>query len=262
MCIKKLLILGLLSVQALSSSAFAGFLNAGGYVGSQNGEEKVDLLLKNAPGREGSFLAVFVKDLPAKNPKDDSTKGKKISLYLVDEINASSYSMTPLVVTPEGDIGVINDDPSLVISSATNSRGKSIFKIMSSNSGNDVGFSGFFEFEGKNSKLNWVSFSDGQYEIDENPNALQLSPIDPIERESTAVFLTKTLSGNFTLKEKFPSMFTLNKNKMTAIGTKMSETPNSIGIFLQKKGFLNNKTTYLHLINPKDDVDVKTFTKK
>jgi hypothetical protein len=38
-----------LAFTLLSSNAFAGFLNAGGYVGSQNGNDKVNLLLKQHP---------------------------------------------------------------------------------------------------------------------------------------------------------------------------------------------------------------------
>ncbi|MDD4972743.1 MAG: hypothetical protein PHY93_00250 [Bacteriovorax sp.] len=67
----------LLAFSILSGSAFAGFLKEGGYVGSLNGEDKVNLLLKPATGREGSYFAVLMKD------------SKKISLYLVDEINSA-----------------------------------------------------------------------------------------------------------------------------------------------------------------------------
>lgn len=52
----------LLALSVLSSSAFAGFLKEGAYLGAHNGEDKVNLLLKPAPGREGSFFAVLMKD--------------------------------------------------------------------------------------------------------------------------------------------------------------------------------------------------------
>jgi hypothetical protein len=239
----------LLLLAVISSNTYAGFLKVGGYLGSQNGEEKVNLLLKSAPGREGSFFAVLMKD------------AKKISLYLVDEINANSYAMTPLEVTKDGEIGIVNDDPSLVISSAKGTNGQDVFKIMSANSSNNAGFTGFFEFEGKQSKVNWLAIDDGQYKTDDAANALQISQIDQKEREATAVFLTKEISGTFSLREKFPSMYLINQNSVLATGTKKNQIPSAIGIFLEKKGVFS-KSVEMDLINPKNDTDIKTFTKK
>ncbi len=239
-----------LAFTLLSSNAFAaGFLKAGGYLGSHNGEEKVNLLVKPAPGRDGSFFAVLMKD------------EKKISLYLVDEINSNSYAMTPLEVTKDGEIGVINDDPSLVISSAKNDKNQSVFKIMSANSTNNVGFTGFFEFAGKASKVTWLDIDDGLYETSEAKNALQISEVDSKEREATAVFLTKELSGTFSLREKFPSMYLINQNSVLATGVKKSQIPSAIGVFLEKQKTFS-KSKEMILINPKNDTDLKTFTKK
>lgn len=239
-----------LALTVLSSSAFAGFLKEGGFQGNHNGADKVNLLLKSAPGREGSFFAVLMKD------------EKKISLYLVDEINASSYSMTPLEVTKDGEIGVVNDDPSLVISSAKNNKGVDIFKIMSANSSNNNGFTGFFEFAGKESKVSWLSIEGGEYKTEESDNALQISQVDPKEREATAVFLTKDINGTFTLREKFPAMYLINQNSVLATGTKKSQIPSAIGVFLQKKGGFGSKKVEMVLINPKNDTDLKTFSQK
>jgi hypothetical protein len=240
-----------LALTVMCTPAFsAGFLKTGGYLGSHNGEDKVNLLVKATPGREGSFFAVLMKD------------SKKISLYLVDEINSSSYSMTPLEVTRDGEIGVVNDDPSLVISSAKNNKGQDVFKIMSANSSNNAGFTGFFEFEGKSAKVQWLTIDDGEYKTSEVTNALQISQIDPKEREATAVFLTKEINGTFTLREKFPSMYLINQNSVLATGTKKNQLPSAIGVFLQKTGGWNGKTTEMILINPKNDTDLKTFTRK
>ncbi|MDD4975727.1 MAG: hypothetical protein PHY93_15325 [Bacteriovorax sp.] len=248
MNMKKLTIL--LAFSVLSTSAFAGFLKEGGYLGSQNGEEKVNLLLKPATGREGSYFAVLMKG------------SKKISLYLVDEINSNSYSMTPLEVTKDGEIGVVNDDPSLVISSAKNNKGLDVFKIMSANSSNSTGFSGFFEFGGKASKVTWLAIDDGQFKTCEAANALQISQIDPKEREATAVFLTKEINGTFTLREKFPAMYLINQNSVLATGTNKNKIPSAIGIFLENKGIFGGKSIDLLLINPKNDTDIRTFSKK
>lgn len=239
-----------LAFTVLSSNAFAGFLKEGGFLGKQNGEEKVNLLLKSAPGREGSFFAVLMKD------------AKKISLYLVDEINSNSYAMTPLEVTRDGEIGVVNDDPSLVISSAKGSNGQDVFKIMSANSSNNSGFTGFFEFEGKSSKITWLSFNDGQFKTDEASNALQISQIDQAEKEATAVFLTKEINGTFTLREKFPAMYLINQNSVLATGVQKNQIPSAIGIFLEKKGFFGGKSVDMLLINPRNDTDMKVFSKK
>jgi hypothetical protein len=239
-----------LAFTLLSSNAFAGFLNAGGYVGSQNGNDKVNLLLKAAPGREGSFFAVLMKE------------DKKISLYSVDVLNATSYSMTPLEVTADGEIGVVNDDPSLVIASAKGSKGQDVFKIMSANSGNNVGFTGFFEFDGRASKNSWLTINDGQYKSDDASNALQISEVDPVEREATAVFLTKNISGTFTLREKFPSMYLINQNSVLATGTQKNQIPSAIGIFLSKRGMFGSKTVEMLLINPKNDTDITEFDRK
>lgn len=240
----------LLALSVLSSSAFAGFLKEGAYLGAHNGEDKVNLLVKPAPGREGSFFAVLMKD------------AKKISLYMVDEINSSSYSMTPLEVTKDGEIGVVNDDPSLVISSAKNNKGQDVFKIMSANSSNNAGFTGFFEFSGKASKVAWLEIDGGEYKNDEAANALQISQVDQKEREATAVFLTKDINGTFTLREKFPSMYLINQNSVLATGTKKSQIPSAIGVFLEKRGAFGSKSTEMILINPKNDTDLKTFTRK
>ncbi len=251
MNLKKLSVVSVaLAFSLLSSNAFAGFLKEGGYLGKQNGEEKVNLLLKPAPGREGSYFAVLMKD------------AKKISLYLVDEINANSYSMTPLEVTKDGEIGVVNDDPSLVVSSARGENGQDVFKIMSANSSNNAGFTGFFEFEGKSSKTKWLQIDDGQYKTDEAANALQISQIDSSEREATAVFLTAEINGTFTLREKFPAMYLINQNSVLATGTKKNQIPSAIGIFLEKRGAFGSKSIEMLLINPKNDTDIKTFSKK
>lgn len=241
----------LLAITAFSSNVFAaGFLKEGGYLGSHNGDDKVNLLIKSAPGREGSFFAVLMKD------------AKKISLYLVDEVTSNSYAMTPLEVTRDGEIGVVNDDPSLVISSAKNNKGQDVFKIMSANSSNNAGFTGFFEFAGKASKISWLEIDGGEYKTDETSSALQISQVDSKEREATAVFLTKDLSGTFTLREKFPSMYLINQNSVLATGTKKSQIPSAIGVFLEKKGSFGGKTVEMILINPRNDTDLKSFTRK
>jgi hypothetical protein len=133
---------------------------------------------------------------------------------------------------------------------------------MSANSSNNAGFTGFFEFEGKASKVSWLSMPDGEYKTDEASNALQISQVDPKEREATAVFLTKEINGTFTLREKFPAMYLINQNSVLATGTKKNQIPSAIGIFLEKKGTFGSKSVEMDLINPKNDSDIKNFSKK
>ncbi len=235
---------------SVSFYTHANFLKGGSFLGTHNGEDKVNLLLKPVRGRTGSFFAVLMKT-------ED-----KISLYMVDKLNSSSYTMTPLEVTSDGELGVVNDDPSLVISSSQNSKNELIFKIMSANSSNNVGFEGYFEFKNKPSKFSWIEINPGEYKTSSESNALQISEIDTFEKEGIAVFLTKEISGTFTLGEKFPNMYLINKNSVLSTGVSVNKIPSAIAIFLEKQTFFGGKTTMMILVNPENDSDLKVFTKK
>ncbi len=235
---------------SLSFFTEANFLKSGSFLGTHNGEDKVNLLLKTVPGRSGSFLAILMKT------------EEKISLYMVDKLNSTSYTMTPLEVTNDGELGVVNDDPSLVISSSQNNKNELVFKIMSANSSNNVGFEGHFEFKNKPSKFSWLEINPGEYKTSSESNALQISEIDSFEKEGLAAFLTKDISGTFTINEKFPGMYLINKNSVLATGVNVNKIPSAIGIFLEKQGFFGGKTTMMILVNPENDSDLKVFTKK
>lgn len=245
----KLKKLTFVSMLALSLSSFAGGLKEGSFLGYQNGSNKVHLLLQNAPGRDGSFLALLMKT------------EKQMSLYLVDEINSNSYSMTPLEVTKDGEIGIVNDDPSLIISMANNSNGEIVFKIMSANSTNKIGFNGYLEFNGKKSRYSWKPLIGGEYEIDGNSRALQISNLDEYEREATSVFMTRSYSGNFKIKEKFPKMFLINQESTFATGTKTNATPSGIGVFIHKDGLICDHEKFV-LIDPKNDKNISEFERE
>lgn len=237
----------LLSAISLIPSVYAGFLHEGSYEGLQNGKDEALLLLKAAPGRQGSLLGLLIKD------------EKRVSLYLIDEINQNSYAMTPLEVTQDGELGMVNDDPSLVITSSKDKNGKDLFKIMSANSSNQAGFGGYLEFNGKSSSTTWLDFAEGTYSNNDNKNALTISAIDTYEREATAVFLTRQLSGTFTVREKFPSMYLLNKNSVLATGVNKDQTPSAILIFIKTKNFFRTEKIKAILVNPKNDTDISIF---
>lgn len=233
----------------LAQNAFGNFLKEGSHLGTQNGEECIHLLLKSAPGRAGSFFGMLINN-------DD-----KISLYLIDVINQTSYAMTPLEITQDGQIGIVNDDPSLVISSSQNSKGEQIFRITNANSSNQAGHNGFFEFEGKQSEVSWTEIKSGEYKNSEKSNALQISQIDVNEKEAQASFLSTDMSGNYVIREKFPQMYLINKNTVLSTGASVSDRPTAIAVFIKKKAFLGTKSQML-LINPKSETDIKRFTLK
>ncbi len=237
----------IIALSLMASFSATASLREGAYLGQHNGDDKINLLLKEVPGRVGSFFALLMKS------------EEMMSLYIVDELNHSSYAMTPLEITSDGEIGIVNEDPSLVISLSTGKKGQQIFKIMSSNSGNNRGFNGFFSFKGKKSKYTWHNFMSGRYKLKNNKNALQISDLDLTEREATAVLLTSTLSGTYIVREKFPHMFLLYKNSIFATGTMKDEIPSAIGIFLSKRGFQSKKM--MILVNPKSDRIFRTFIK-
>lgn len=232
----------------LSTNLFAGFLSEGGLKGTHNEKEEVNLLLKKVEGREGSFVGVLIKDT------------KRVSLYMIDEISNSSYSMTPLEVTKDGEIGMINDDPTLVLSTTENKRGQKIVRIMSANSSNNAGFSGYFDFDDKKSKYSWQSVQSGLFQTDKEKSALTISGVDPVERDATALFMTKNLSGTFTIREKFPAMFLINKNSVLATGVNKAKAPSAIMIFLNRKGFFGGSNLEVLMVNPSNDQDVTLFT--
>ena len=57
-------------------------------------------------------------------------------------------------------------------------------------------------------------------------------------------------------------MYLINQNSVLATGTKKSQVPSAIGVFLQKKHTFGTPYTEMVLINPKNDTDLTTFTKK
>jgi hypothetical protein len=57
-------------------------------------------------------------------------------------------------------------------------------------------------------------------------------------------------------------MYLINQNSVLATGTKKNQIPSAIGVFLQKAGGWNAKSTEMILINPLNDTDLKTFSRK
>ena len=57
-------------------------------------------------------------------------------------------------------------------------------------------------------------------------------------------------------------MYLINQNSVLATGTKKNQIPSAIAIFLEKRGTFGSKSTEMLLVNPKNDTDIKTFSKK
>ncbi len=231
-------------------------LQEGTYKGShydslKKGKAAVYLMLKPVSGREGSFLAVLMKSKKRK---------KQVSFYVMDLASKFSYSLTPLDVTTDGQIGIINDDPSLVLSMSTGEKNKYSIKITSSNSGNTKGFSGYMVFEERSDNYQWIANGAGNYNYAGRKNALQISSWDILEGEADAIFTTASLNGSFKISESFPQMYLINANKVLATGSKVDSIPRKIGFFIKEKGEWSGKKECFVLVNPENDRDVMTFT--
>ena len=211
-----------LKIQQKKRSSYGpAVLTAGSYEGTQNGTVPVSLFLKPVPGREGSFFALLMKN----------KKGDKVSLYIVDTLKTASYAMTPMEITEDGEIGIVNDDPSLVLN-VSNEQGYITFKIINSGSSNNNGFKGYMTFNGRKCESEWVGLYEGDYSLGSDSDALSISSFDTTEGEAVATILTKSNSGSYTIREKLPFMFLINRNITSSIGTKTNKIPKSIGVFV------------------------------
>lgn len=228
-----------------SQLSWAQTLSEGSYQGKKvETNSEVHLLLKAAPERVDSFYAVFMHD------------SAKISLYVVDRFE-NSYVMTPLEVTSDGYIGVINDDPSLLINLTGSRSNIPSFMITSTNSGNTRGLQGSFKFEGRTSNKSWIGPTSGQFGLKGNKSALNLGAFDSSNNTASAFVQTKSISGNFILSQKIPGMFLLNAQSIFATGEEINKTPRAIGIFMESSGW--GRSTYFILINPQNDSDLLSF---
>lgn len=240
----------LIMLLGMSLSAWAS-LGEGTFIGTHNDSGEVTLILEEVPGREGSFFGLI-------NKGDD-----KMAIYLIDTLKSQTYTMTPLEVTSDGEIGIKNDDPSLVLQLIGDE-----MKITSSNSSNTRGFTGFLTFPTKKESgkkvWRWVNVIEGDYGDgwSSDSTSLSLSSFDSVEGEAMAIFTTDKISGNFVIREKFPKMYTVNSNSVTSTGIQVKQAPKAIGIFLHSKTIFGNDKVRFYLINPANDQDITKFWMK
>lgn len=200
-------------------------LSEGTYEGHLK-DERILLMLKNAPGRSGSFLGLLM------------TKNKNVSLFVIDttRTSRSTYTMTPFEVTRDGEIGIVNDDPSLIIRLKDMNGENPQFQIVSSNSGNDFGITGVMEFDKKTRYTVWKSFASGEFERGGQNKSLDIAEYNDYEGNAEAFFRTDKINGMFMLKEKIPGMFTVNAHQTLATGEVTNPYPARLGVFVHEVG--------------------------
>lgn len=148
---KALLALGLL----IASTAYGWEFKRGTYT-TKN--EKEFMMLRNAPGREGSFMSTIFS-------VDKKGVMNRVAVYVMDPLPSGNYSLTPITLVSHGELGIEDDNPSLVIVKA---KEDSKFKVTSSNSGNVLGYTKSMNFEGRTKKYSWKRIATSVYELDDD----------------------------------------------------------------------------------------------
>ncbi len=228
--------IGLFLALLILSSVGAADLKEGAFTGKFSDSKEITMVLKEVPGRKGSFFGLFIKD-------------KKVGIYLLDSLQEATYTMTPLQAIGDGEIGIQNDDPSLVLQIISNE-----IKITSSQSGNQIGFKEYMIFSLKkySDKWQWSTAVEGHY-----GKALSIGRFNALESESLAVFTSTKLNGSFALKEKLSKIYTLNPD--TRLGAQETKGPRAIGVFLKEKSRGSSKKVIFYLIRPGHDQDAFIF---
>jgi len=198
-------------------------LKAGTYRGETGQGVSVELFVKDYPGREGSFLAVIVKD---------KSRGHA---YLVDQFSEKKYGMTPLTVLSNAVVGVENTNPSLSLT-ITKEKSKNIIKILSNNSNNSLGFNESMKIKLKDisGRSRIVSTDVGTYKISGNKSAATISSQDK-NHESALTMNLESISGDFVLREVRPSIHLPLKSTMTSTGLTVSDNTNMMAFFIDKE---------------------------
>lgn len=225
-----------------------GLLQEGAYRGFTNDNEKMDLLVQPMGGREGSYLALLLKN---------GRYFTDANLYVIDPYQGSRFVMTPVVVTEDGEIGMRNNNPSLVLDVVSSEGGRASFMIRSAGSSNPNGFQGTVDFtHRKKSNIQWLPYREGTYQIFRVRNAATLYVLPEGERQTNAS-INLDGGGDFLIREKLPRIFVLHRNSIVASGERLAEAPSAIGVFLKE----GRRSEYLLLINPADSKNILTFAR-
>lgn len=248
---KKLIVSGMTLVMASQLMAFD--LKEGSYKGeiqrSVKGTDDVHLMLRKAEGRDGSYMAVMMR------------KGERISFYLIDPFGPNKYTLTPYVINEKGNFSIVNDDPSLNLISSQDSRGNVIFDVVDSGSGNNNGFKALMSFRGESSNYQWLDQTPGVFSREGvSKEALVVSPASIETGDAPALFKEPSLNGEFQIHEGWPNLFTVNQVKTLSTGELVNSIPKRIGVFIQNCWLSCSEKFYL--VNPTNDTDILTYTRK
>lgn len=228
----------------------------GAHVGySTTSEERIELLIQPIEGREGSYLGLMVMLDP------------KVVLYQIDPLSPGTYTMVPIQVTEDGEIGVPNDNPSLTLNlTARKDRSRVSFQILSANSGNDRGFKGPIRFRGEEDPdLGWIDLLPGKYRPEGNVtgSAEVLTYLE--DGQASATFTLSDLNGNYLLRKKrgngITGVYTLRAVQVRNTGAEIESYPRKIGVFIRRNGFWGMEDIFL-LVDPEDDENILRLNRK
>jgi hypothetical protein len=219
----------------------------GGYVGRLNRNKNIHLLTRKIHGRDGSFMAVLFK------------KRDEACVYVVDPTESPvKYAMTPLQVTPDGEIGFNNDNPSLVMTITRSADPeKPEFTLVNANGGNTACIQGSATFAGSDSRFNWDrAIIPGAYSAGGIRRVGNFSTSTYVPGDSSlegSVTLTRPFKrpGDYVVREKAPGLFTLKVAGYTATGAVVEKVPSYVGFAASTPWGAS-----VYLINPADHTDV------
>lgn len=229
---------------------------------SKSSSQSAYLMLKQVSGRKGSFIAALIL-------ADKKEQTKNAYLYLMDEQRGGSYSLTPLSIVDKGEVGIDDDNPSLVI---IKDGKENNFKVTSSQSGNVLGYNGSISFEeGMSLRYSWQLSKNGDYSRtgQEDEKAMISIAVSSHDIENDAVFeIPSDIVGIFKIRQKMPYVYSINSNKLLATGYEREEIPSRLAIYVQenrKKGFSKKwvkKQDLILLISPKGKEYFRSLVRK
>lgn len=254
---KKLLVV-FLHLVALSS--YGWDFSEGAYEAKIDSKNDAFLMLKKISGRSGSFMATLMQA-----HKDDITG---IAIYVMDEMKGGSYSLTPISLVDNGELGLDDDNPSLVV---IKDRDVNKFKVTSSQSGNVLGFSGSVSFEeGRTARYEWHLSRGGDYNFsgkEEDASVVSVA-VSTNDIENDAVFSSEYINGIFKIRQKLDYVYALNSNKLMSTGYERETVPALMAIFVQenrKKGFSKKwvkRNSKVILVNPSNYSNLSVLIRK
>lgn len=202
----------------------------GSYEGQSDRGDATHLLIKPLAGRSESYLGLLIGRVQGR-------------VYVIDPITVgSSYAMTPLQITEDGETGVVDENPSLVLNlDGLHDNGWPGFTVSDAKSGNTLGFQGSIAFTaGSLSRLVWEEFTPALYRtgLFSGPT-LTLSALDG-NHQATAFFSggRGELNGSFFVREKAPGVFTLHDDAVKSTGPEVKEVPSKALVFVSGRAIV------------------------